>query len=63
VVIRDGAVSVRANREACLSFVRYLRQAKKQGVQVLAKRAAWGNHQDGIGNCYDDVMLPIDWDT
>jgi DNA-binding sugar fermentation-stimulating protein len=63
VVIRDDAVSFRPNREACPSFARYLGQARKQGVQVLAKRAAWGSHEDEIGNCYDDVMLPINWDT
>lgn len=62
VVIRGDAVAFRPNRDACPSFAKHVAHAKEQGVQVLAKRVCWGKGKDELGHCYDDQMLPIQWE-
>lgn len=63
VVIRGDAVSFRPNVEACPSFVRYLKEADKAGVQILVKKVRWGDGQgDGnVGECIDDGWLDVEW--
>jgi hypothetical protein len=61
VVIRGDAIAFRPNHDACPSFARHLKDARRRGVQVLAKRVCWGNQEHEYGNCYDDSMLPIQW--
>lgn len=62
VVIRGDAAAFRPNRDACPSFAKYVAQAKDQGVQILAKRVCWGEEANELGHCYNDIMLPIQWD-
>ena len=61
VVIRGDAAAFRPNHEACPSFAKHLAEARQRGVQVLAKRVSWGIQEEEYGNCYDDVMLPVQW--
>lgn len=63
VVIRGDAMAFRPNHEACPSFARYLKQAKDNGVQVLAKRVKWGTTKEEWGHCFDDTELSIEWDA
>ena len=60
VVIRGDAEKFRPNHEACPSFLKYLKEADSAGVQVLAKRVTWGTGVNE-GDCFDDIMLPIEW--
>ncbi len=60
VVIRDDAKAFRPNYEACPSFARYLKEAEKAGVQILAKQVCWGE-DDNIGRCFEGPLLDIAW--
>lgn len=60
VVIRHDAKAFRPNSDACPSFTKYLKEAKKSGVQVLAKQVIWGEGDD-IGKCYEGDLLVIEW--
>jgi DNA-binding sugar fermentation-stimulating protein len=57
VVVRADAEAFQPNNMACPSFAKYLREADKAGVRVLAKRVRW----DELGTCYDDKELSIEW--
>lgn len=60
VVVRRDAMEFRANAEACPSFARYLSEAHKAGVKVIARRVRWGE-ADGeeLGVAIDDGSLPV----
>ena len=59
VVLRGDAQAFQPNAEACPSFARYLHDAHKAGVHVVAKRVSWNER----GECWDDhdSVLPILW--
>lgn len=62
IVARRDAVSFRPNNEACPSFARYLKEAQKKGVKVLARRVRWeaGGQADFAGGALDDGPIPIE---
>lgn len=69
VVIRHDAKAFRPNRDACPSFVRYLKEAKEAGVQVLAKQVRWGEEDAEageargklVGKCFEGDLLDVVW--
>ena len=46
VVVRSDATKFRPNAEACPSFARYLGEARRAGVRVLAHRVKWSDDGD-----------------
>ena len=46
VVVRRDATMFRPNAEACPSFARYLGEARRAGVRVLAHRVKWSDDGD-----------------
>jgi DNA-binding sugar fermentation-stimulating protein len=60
VVIRGDARRFRPNFEACPSFCKYLKEAEKAGVQIIAKQVIWGEGKD-LGKCFEGELLDIDW--
>ena len=62
VVIRDDAKAFRPNFEARPSFTKYLKEAEKAGLQILAKQVCWGDKEgNNIGGCYEGDLLEIEW--
>ena len=60
IVVRRDALFFRPNADACPSFARYLREAHDAGVQVLARRVRWGEHEgEELGTAIDDGSLPV----
>lgn len=59
VVIRGDAVRFRPNSEACPSFVKYLKQASDNGVDVIARKVWWS--EDSMGGCHDGGPVPVEW--
>jgi len=58
-VARGDCDSFRPHAARCPSFAAHLKDAKKAGVTLVARRIRW-DVRDGVANAFDDGAIPVD---
>ena len=59
VVARGDCGSFRPHAARCPSFAAHLKDAKKAGVTLVARRIRW-DVRDGVAHAFDDGAIPVD---
>ena len=59
VVARGDCDSFRPHAARCPSFAAHLKEAKKAGVTLVARRIRW-DVRDGVAHAFDDGAIPVD---
>ena len=59
VVARGDCSSFRPHAARCPSFAAHLKDAKKAGVTLVARRIRW-DVRDGVAHAFDDGAIPVD---
>ena len=59
VVARGDCGSFRPHAARCPSFAAHLKDAKKAGVTLVARRIRW-DVRDGVANAFDGGAIPVD---
>ena len=59
VCARGDCSSFRPHAARCPSFAAHLKDAKKAGVTLVARRIRW-DVRDGIAHAFDDGAIPVD---
>ena len=58
-VARGDCSSFRPHAARCPSFAAHLKDAKKAGVTLVARRIRW-DVRDGVAHAFDDGAIPVD---
>jgi len=59
VCARNDCSSFRPHAARCPSFAAHLKDAKKAGVTLVARRIRW-DVRDGVAHAFDDGAIPVD---
>ena len=59
VCARGDCSSFRPHAARCPSFAAHLKEAKKAGVTLVARKIRW-DVRDGVAHAFDDGAIPVD---
>ena len=59
IVARGDCSSFKPHAARCPSFAAHLKEAKKAGVTLVARRIRW-DVRDGVAHAFDDGAIPVD---